>query len=207
MDPNLIPDILAVTFFLASAIVAPRAFMLYARVRNPRLFTLGLSMTLVALTAADNLVMNFFTIPYNTYWFLYIGQTVSFTFILLSFVKSSDEYLKQLMYWHIFASMVMIGVLLCSPLLPAFPNNTVRAIASGSRSIPCFGIFYCYITAFMKKNTRFSFLMSGAFLLLSLGPWIIIEKYFVSNPDPLDMTGDIIRVIGLIILLVAVLGG
>lgn len=207
MDPNLIPDILASTFFLVSLLIAPRAFFLYARMRSPRIFILGLSMVVIALTAADNLVMNFFTIPYNTYWFLYTGQTVSFIFILLSLLKGTDEYLKRLISWHIAISIAVLGLLLLSPLLPAFPNNTVRAIVSGVRSIPCFGIFYCYVFAFMKKNTRFSLLMSAAFLLLTLGPWIAIEKYFVTNQFVLDTTGDVVRLVGLALLLVAVFWG
>jgi hypothetical protein len=208
MDPNLIPNTLAIALFLVAVFVSLQSFNLYTRVHNPRLFILGLSMGVISLTAADNLVANFITIPFNTYWFLYFGQTISFFFIWSSFFWSSDEYLRRLMNWHIFASILtVIGLLLLSPLFPPFPNNVIRAIASGSRSIPCFGIFYCYMFAFMRKETRFSFLMGLAFLLLAFGPWFVIEKYFVSNPDLYDYTGDITRLIGLSILLTAVLGG
>jgi hypothetical protein len=78
---------------------------------------------------------------------------------------------------------------------------------SGARSIPCFGIFFRYVSAFMKKETRFSLLMSLAFLLLTLGPWIVIEKYYNANSTLLDNTGDITRMVGLVLLLAAVLMG
>ncbi len=209
MDPNLIPDILASALFLVAVFVSLQAFYLYTRVRNPRLFILGLSMGIISLTAADNLVANFITIPFNTYWFLYLGQTISFFFIWLSFFWSSEKHLQRLMHWHIFSSILtIIGLLVLSPLFPPFPpDNVIRAIISGSRCIPCFGIFYCYMFAFMRKETRFSFLMGLAFLLLAFGPWFVIEKYFVANPDLYDYTGDITRLIGLFILLIAVLRG
>src|SRR5690348_14617868 len=134
MDPNLIPDILASALFLVSVFVSLQSFNLYTQVRNPRLFILGLSMGVISLTAADNLVANFITIPFNTYWFLYCGQTISFFFIWLSLFWNSDEYLQRLMHWHIFASILtVIGLLLLSPLFPPFPNKVIRAIASGSR--------------------------------------------------------------------------
>ena len=207
MDPNLIPDILAISLFLATVFTSVRAFYLYAQARNPRLFILGLSMAVISLTAADNFVTNIVSLPYHTYWFLYNGQTVSYCFIWASFFRSSDEYLQRLTRWHILASLLVMGLLLLSPVLPDYPNNITRAIASGSRGIPCFGIFLCYLAAFMSKETRFSLLMSLAFLLLAFGPWIIIGKYFFSYPDLLDITGDVIRMVGLGSLLAAVLGG
>jgi hypothetical protein len=69
MNSNLIPDVLAIAFFVVPLFTAIRAFYIFGWARNYRLFTLGLSMTVIALTAADNLAMNTFTIPYNTYWF------------------------------------------------------------------------------------------------------------------------------------------
>jgi hypothetical protein len=208
-DPTLVPNILAISLFVATVFISLRASYIYSQTRSPRLFILGLSMGVISLTAADNLVANFITIPFNTYWFLYLGQTISYFFIWASFFRSSDEYLHGLMRWHIIGSLLALGLLLASPAIPPFPHdNVLRAIMSASRSIPCFGIFCCYIITFMRKNARFSFLMSLAFLLLTIGPWIIVEKYFVATGgDILDGTGDILRLAGLVVLLVAVLWG
>lgn len=208
-DPTFVPNILAISLFLSTVFISMRAFYIYAQTRSLRLFNLGLSMGIIALTGADNLAANFVTIPFNTYWFLYLGQTISYFFIWASFFSSSDEYLMQLRRWHIIGSILALGLLLASPVIPPFPpDNILRAIFSASRSIPCFGIFCCYIMAFMRKNARFSLLMSVAFLLLTIGPWIIVEKYFVTiGADLLDGTGDVLRLIGLVILLIAVLWG
>ena len=208
-DPTFVPNILAISLFLAAVFISLRASYIYSQTRSPRLFVLGLSMGVISLTAADNLVANFITIPFNTYWFLYLGQTISYFFIWASFFNSSDEYLHKLMRWHIVGSILALGLLLASPLIPPFPpDNVLRAVMSASRSIPCFGIFCCYIMAFMRKNARFSLLMSVAFFLLAVGPWIIVEKYFVTaGADLLDGTGDFLRLIGLVVLLIAVLWG
>lgn len=209
MDPNLIPDIMATALCVVPLFIALRAFRLYSQSRSPRLFILGLAMAMITLTAADNLFVNFVTVPFNTYWFLYIGQTVSYLFIMLSLFSSSEEYLQRLVYWQIIASILLIVLLLLSPVIPPFTATTtdVRAIISGSRVVACLGIFCCYTIAFMKKTTRFSFVMSIAFLLLTFGHLMVVEKYFVANSTLFDNTGDITRLIGLAVLLVAVLLG
>jgi hypothetical protein len=59
----------------------------------------------------------------------------------------------------------------------------------------------------MKKETRFSFLMAAAFLLITFGIFISIEKYLSTSPDLLDNVGDITRCVGLLVLLIAVILG
>jgi hypothetical protein len=209
MDPNLIPNTLAISLFLASLFISLRAFYVYVQDRSPRLFVLALAMAVIALTAADNFIVNVITVPYNTYWFLYIGQAASYLFIWLSFFRNSRTYLQKLMFWQVLASALLIGLLILSPVIPPFTNATtgIRAILSGSRSVFCFGIFYCYTFAFMAKQTRFGFFMSLAFMLLAIGQWLVVMKYFVANSQLLDSTGDITRLVGLIFLLAAVLLG
>jgi hypothetical protein len=207
LGPNLIPNILAALFLIFPLLICLRAYYLYSQSRSPRLFVLALSMGLVALTSADNLVANLITIPFNTYWFLYIGQTVGFFLIFLSLIQGSDEYLRKLMRWSILVAVLTLGLLVLAPVMPPFPNNAVRAIVNGSRAVVTFGVFFCYTYAFMKKETRFSFLMASAFLLVTFGILISLEKYLSTSPDLLDNVGDITRCIGLLVLLVAVLLG
>lgn len=115
----------------------------------------------------------------------------------------SETHLGKLMGWHIVISVLFLGLLLFSPQLPAFPNATVRAIVNGSRIVPCLGVGMCYIIAFLIKSTRFSFLMSLAFLLMGYGMIMTVGKYFYPNPDLFDMVGDIARLVGLATLLIA----
>jgi hypothetical protein len=208
MDPNLIPDILASYLFFVAMFIALRAFYIYNKARNPRLFVLGLSMGVIALTAAaDFSSTNFTNGTLNTNWFLYVGQAVSLLFILLSFLSSSDRYLRGLMIVHVCCSALLFGLLLFSPSLPDFPSVAFRAGLSASRSFICFGIFFCYVFAFFKKETRFSFLMGLSFLLLALGYLILVQKYFVATPDVFDHAGDITRMVSLTILFITMLIG
>lgn len=210
MDPNLIPNILSLTLFLIAFFISLRAFYLYVQARSRRLFILGLSMGIISLTAAAGFAGdNVTSINLNVDWFNYIGQTVSFAFILFSFVRSSDDYLRNLTRWHLLASALLCVLLLLAPILPAeFPNPAVtKTLLSGSRGIICLIIFFYYISAFVTKETRFSLLMSGAFLLLSVGYLIIIPKYSIPNQDLLDQIGDLTRISGLLTLLTAVLLG
>src|SRR5712692_12001731 len=159
MDQNLIANILSITLFLVSLFVALRSFTLYVQVRSSRLCILGVSMTVISLTAAAGFAGdNVTSINLNVDWFNYIGQTVSFLFITLSFVLSSDEYLRGLTRWHVTISALLLILLVLAPVLPAeFPNPAVtKTLLSGSRGLICFVIFFYYVGAFMTKETRFS---------------------------------------------------
>jgi len=111
------------------------------------------------------------------------------------------------MIWHVCISALLLGLFLLSPALPAFPSTALTAALSGSRSLICFGIFACYVSAFLSKETRFSFMMGLSFLMLALGYLIIFQKYLVTNATLFDNIGDVTRMIGLVILLFAVFLG
>lgn len=208
MTANLIPNILASLLFLVGLFVAMRAFYVYYQARNSRLFILGLSMGIIALTAAaDFISSNVSSITLNTDWFLFIGQTASLLFIFLSLLRDSDQYLRGLMIWQVCVSALLAGLLLLSPALPPFPNTALEAVLSGSRFVVSFGIFFCYASAFLKKETRFSLLMGLSFLLLALGYLMIFQKYLVNNPTLFDNIGDATRMVGLVVLFVTIFLG
>jgi len=207
MDQNFIANSLSLTLFVVSLFISLRAFYLYTQSRSRRLFILSLSMGMISLTAiAGYAGDNITSISLNVDWFNYIGQTVSFSFILLSFFSESDSYLRSLMRWQIAASALLLILLFLAPVLPPeFPDPAItKSILSGSRGLICFIIFFYYAIVFMDKETRFSLLMSAAFLLLCIGYAIIIPKYTTPN-DVLDRSGDIMRIAGLVFLLFAVL--
>jgi hypothetical protein len=207
MDQNFVANSLSLTLFVVSLFISLRAFYLYTQSRSRRLFILSLSMGMISLTAiAGYAGDNITSISLNVDWFNYIGQTVSFSFILLSFFSESDSYLRSLIRWQIAASALLLILLFLAPVLPPeFPDPAItKSILSGSRGLICFIIFFYYAIAFMDKETRFSLLMSAAFLLLCIGYAIIIPKYTTPN-DVLDRSGDIMRIAGLVFLLFAVL--
>ncbi len=210
MDTALLGNVLNILLFVSFLSIALRAFFLYTRIRSPRLFILGLSLGVIACTAAADFVSGVVTnISLNTDWFLFLGQAIGFAFIFLSLVCGSNEFLRRLLLWQIICMPLVLVLLFLAPVLPDFPNVAIQAILSGLRCLVCFLIFgcYAYAYAFLSKKTRFSLLMGGAFLLLSVGYSLILPKYFFSQLDILDQIGDVVRIIGLVILLVAYLWG
>jgi hypothetical protein len=208
VNAALLANVLNILLFVSFLSIALRAFFLYAQIRGPRLLIPGLSLGVIACTAAADFVSGIVTnISLNTDWFLFLGQAVGFAFIFLSLVRGSNEFLRRLLFWQIICMPLAFVLLFLAPVLPDFPNTAIQAILSGSRCMFCFLIFGCYAYAFMSKKTRFSLLMSSAFLLLSIGYSLILPKYFFPQQDILDQVGDIVRIIGLVILLVAYLWG
>src|SRR5579884_2841348 len=108
MSPDLIANILSLSLFFVALFISLRAFYVYARSRSGRLFVLALAMAVIALTAVAGFAGdNVTSISLNVDWFNYIGQTVCFLFILLSFFRNSAEYLRSLMRWHIVVSLLL----------------------------------------------------------------------------------------------------
>jgi hypothetical protein len=163
-------------------------------------------MTIISLTAIASYIgdnVPSFTINLN--WFKYTSQTVSFLFILLSLVRSSDRYLRKLMIWHIIVSVLLL--ILLTPLVPTEISVTAKILLGSSRCLICLLVFFYYTTSFFTKETRFSLMMSLAFLLLSVGYVLNVPKYSSHLFTLLDNIGDVTRIFGLITLLVTVLIG
>jgi hypothetical protein len=188
--------------------ISLRALFLYSQLRSPRLFILGLAMGLVALAAAADFASGFMTsIPFNIDWFLFLGQAISFGFIFLSLLRSSDHYLRHLILWQIISTSLVLFLLFLAPVLPDFPSTTIRVLLSGSRAVGCFLIFGYYASAFVSKETRFSLMISASFLLLSIGYALILPHYLLPHQEGLDYLGDGMRIVGLMILMAAYVKG
>lgn len=209
MNIDILATLLNGSLCITSLAIGVRAFARYLQLHGPRLFILGLAMGTIALTAAADTISGTVTSVYlNTNWFLDIGQAVSLGYIFLSLFCSSDNALRRLLLWQILSTVPLLLLLLLAPALPDFPNPTVRAIVSSTRCIICFLIFGRYIYSFIfTKETRFSFLMSVSFLLLSIGYFLILPKILFAHMDILDQMGDVIRIAGLAILLIGYIRG
>ena len=194
----------ALLLFVISGFVAVRALYVYTHILSPRLFILGLSLSIMSLTALADLIANSLTtITLHTDWFLYIGQGVALLFIMLSLFNNSDAYAQRLMRVQILLAVLLVGLCLLSPTLPELPNVATKAIVTGIPALICFGIFYAYISAFLKKQTRFSLLMSIAFILIGLA-YLMTQQFLLSDNGVLDVTSDILSMLGLLSLLGAV---
>jgi hypothetical protein len=206
MNTMLLPNLLDVSFCLVALFIAVRSFDIYASLRQSRLFILGLSMLLVSLsTAADFTASYVKVVPLHTDWFLYIGQTVGFLFILLSLVRGSDGYLRGLMNLNILAFAFLLIPLLLSAVLPTI-DPTTRTVLGTARLFTCLFILIAYFSAYTNKPTSFSFLMSSAFFFFTIDYLINFTEYLVSDPSQYLFrdAGDITGVIGLVMLVVAV---
>jgi hypothetical protein len=208
VDTTLITNILNAALCVVFLFIALRAFSLYVQVRSTRLFILGLSMGLIALTAGADFASGVVTaVQLNTDWFLFIGQAVSLMFLYLSLLLNDDQQLRTLLGWHVIVSALLLLLLLYSPILPAFPSPLVQFLLSGSRGVICLVIFFYYVATFMTKETRFGFLMMLTFLLLSFGYLVIQPKYFLPHQELLDHTGDVLRILGVVTLSAGFISG
>ncbi len=204
MNSTQITDILLIIQAMITLFISLRAFSLYARTRDNMLFSLGLSMGVIALGGFVGLVSDIFLNgAFNTFWFRYIGQTVSYLFIFLSTLRGSERYRRGLKSWHVFATGLLMVLLLLTPVIPTHPDATVQTVLSGSRAVVCFVIFWRYVSIFFTKETRFSFLMGFAFFWITWGIVIYSLKFTMPNPLLLDYVGDSVRIAGLGILLAA----
>jgi hypothetical protein len=209
MSANTFATVRAIIVIVISLFIMLRAFQVYFQTRTTRLLVLGLTMVMIILTTTADVIGNNITFHLNAYWFNYVGQTISFAFFYLSLINSSEKYLRNLVRWQIALSALLFILLLEGPALPhTFPTlGLLRAIFSSGRALPCFLICLYYFAAFVKKETCFSLLMGAGFVIIGLGYYMIFPRYV--NPPSYDIqtTGDILRIIGNGILLVAMIWG
>jgi hypothetical protein len=209
MSANQFANIRAITLVIITLFIMLRSFQVYGQTRSTRLLILGITMIMIALTTTADTIGDNITFHLNSYWFNYFGQTTNYTFFFLSLLSSSEKYLRKLVRWQIALSALLVILLVLGPSFPhSFPNlGLIRAILSSGRAIPCFFICFYYITAFVKKETRFSLLMAAGFLLVAFAYYMIFPRYINPPQDAIQTTGDFLRIIGYGTLLSALLWG
>ncbi len=202
----LIPHLLDVSLCLVALFIAVRSFDIYVRFHQYRLFILGLSMVLVSISAAADFIASYVTvIKLQTDWFLYIGQSIGFLFILLSLLRSSDSYLRALMRVFIVVFVFLLALLFLSPVLPPM-DMTMRTALGFSRVVICMLILVAYFSSYLSKPSRFSLLMSFSFFFFTANYLMSLQQYFVPilNQYIFRDQGDISGVVALIVLVAAV---
>ncbi len=202
-------DVFDILTGIISFIIALRAFWLFARFRGYRLLILGLALLVFPFSTMAGIARTVHLIPtaWSTTWFSFTGQTAAFLFIFLSSFQGRDDYLRRLLRWQIILLVPITALLPLAPLLPTVSDPLTKGLFIGIRALACFLTFYSYMALFMKKETRFSFLMMIAFLALSIGYATIIPRFFLPHMDTLSLVGDVIRVLGLLFLGFGLLGG
>jgi hypothetical protein len=81
-----ITDLIIAFQAVITLFISMRAFSLYFKTRSDILFIVGLSMAVIVLGGIAGLIGDFLITSgaFNTFWFRYIGQIVSYLFVFLS---------------------------------------------------------------------------------------------------------------------------
>jgi hypothetical protein len=102
---------------MLSLAVAARAFYMYSITQSQRLFTIGLSMVIVAIgIACSALNGSPFLPPLNLAWAWYAGTSIGLFFLFLSSLMKSDEQFGLLKRWEIIATALVITVIALTPV-------------------------------------------------------------------------------------------
>ena len=195
---------------LITLLISLRAFYLFAKTRSDTLFIVGLAMVMIALGGIAGILGDYVITSksFNTFWFRYIGQIVSYLFIFFISLPHAELHMRTLKWWNIVASTLLLALLAATPFVPSIPGTGLTELLSGARGVVCLAIsFNYYFIMWGKKATRFSFLMCAAFLLIATGIGVYTIKFSASNPLPYDYAGDGVRALGLVLMLAAFFAG
>lgn len=207
MDLTVLPNILLAILDVCCLTVATRAFYVYYKSRSDSLFTLGLSMGTIALSALYGLMLqtHFAGINVNpaSNWTQYVGPSLSYLFIFISALIGGGAQLSTLKSVHIVVVIVYFVFLLLTPILPPIPNYTIAALLNIMRCVACLPPFFFYMSIYMKRDTNFSLFMCLAFMLMGIGYAISTPQVLQPSLLAFSTVGSIIRIIGFGTLLAA----
>jgi hypothetical protein len=206
MNSKEITDLIIGFQAVITCLISMRAFSLYFKTQRDILFIVGLSMAVIFVGGVAGIIGDYLitSSSFNTLWFRYIGQIVSYLFIFLISLPGAEQHMSFLKWLNIIAAICMVGLFSLTPVLPPIPGVTLTEVLSGARGVVCLAIFFnYYFILYGMKATRFSFLMCAAFLLITAGIFIYTVKFSVANPLPSDYIGDSTRALGLVLMLSA----
>jgi hypothetical protein len=189
-------------------LISLRAFSRYFKTHHDLHFILGVAMGTIAVVGVigiigDNYLASFF----STKWFRYAAQIVSYFFIFLATLSTSERYLRRVAQWLLIFVALLLVALFMTPLTPQFADPKVEAIVSLLRGVITFVISVNYMRFFLQKGTRFSFLMGLSFLLIAVGIAITTPWYYEQTGLIYLYVGDTTRTVGLLTLLLTFLIG
>jgi len=206
MNSKEITDLIIAFQALITLFISMRAFYLYFKTRSDVLFIVGLSMAVIVVGGIAGLIGDFLitSSAFNTFWFRYIGQIVSYLFIFSISLPGAERHIRSLKRWNLIATTFLVILLILTPVLPPIPGVTLTEVLSGARGVVCLAVFFnYYFVMYSMKGTRFSFLMCAAFLLIATGIAVYTFKFSAPNPLPYDYVGDSTRAVGLVLMLAA----
>src|SRR5258708_27437007 len=189
MNSKEITDLIIAFQAVITLFISLRAFYLYVKARNDILCIVGLSMAMIVVGGVAGLVGYYLVTSsaFNTFWFRYIGQIVSYLFIFFISLPGAERHMRSLKRLNLVASAFLLLLLLLTPVLPPIPGITLTEVLSGARGVVCLAVFFnYYFVMYAMKGTRFSLLMCTAFLFIAIGIAVYTLKFSAPNPLPYD---------------------
>ncbi|TMD42924.1 MAG: hypothetical protein E6I93_19885 [Chloroflexi bacterium] len=98
MNSKEITDLIIAFQAVITLFISLRAFYLYSKTRSDTLFIVGLSMAVIGLGGITGLIGDYLITrsSFNTFWFRYIGQTVSYLFIFFISLPGAERHVRSL---------------------------------------------------------------------------------------------------------------
>jgi hypothetical protein len=184
------------------------AFYKYSLTLSDALFSLGLSMGTIAIAILCGYlnVVQIGGVTLHVAWIWYAGTSIALCFMFFNSIVTSSEQLRLLKSWQIIATILFLVLLLLTPTFPAFPDALTPALLNLIRPFFCGLAFFRYVMLYISKETRFTLVMSIAFLLLGVGFAMITPQLLDPTLVLVTAIGAILRVIGYSALVLAYFG-
>src|SRR5437660_10103596 len=101
--------------------------------RSDTLFIVGLSMAVIGIGGITGLIGDYLITgsAFNTFWFRYIGQTVSYLFVFFISLPGAERHLRSLRRWNLTATALLFVLLFLTPVLPPIPVVALTEALSG----------------------------------------------------------------------------
>ncbi len=205
MSISTIATIMSVPIAIICLFISLRAFYVYNLSRNDMIFVLGLAMAVISTGTSVGLVgeLHLGGNMLSTDWARSFGACCGGLFIFLSSLVRSHEQMRQLRRWQVIATILFVIVVLLTPLYPPIKNPLVSFALNGSRMIIYSCAFVRYALLYKSKSTRFSLVMSIAFLVLVIGYGLNIPGIFQTQLAIITIAAATVRISAYLTLLTA----
>jgi len=135
-------------------------------------------------------------------WIWYAGTSSGLCFLFLNSIVNSNEQMRLLKSWQIIATILFLVLLLLTPTFPP-PDKYTLAFLNLARPFFCALAFCRYVMLYISKETRFTLVMSIAFLMLGIGFAMITPQLLDPTLVLIAIIGHILRILGYITLFLA----
>ena len=200
-----INGLLLMILSLASLGLAGYAFYKYSLTRSDLLFIVGVSLSTIGVAIFFGYlnVVHLGEMTLNVSWLWHAGSSIGLLFLFLISVMKSNEQMRLLRRWQVFATLLFLILILFTPMLPAITDPQVPALVSLVRPVICTCAFLRYASLYFARETRFSLFMSLAFLLLGIGFGVVTPQLLDPSLAMLGSIGSVLRIAGYSMMIIA----